>query len=168
MKEDLIIFGLIALFIVYTLSNQKEGFFDMSGYNKPLPEINHKSDKALSEYKSVGEKGITNDDVAVAVSATQEYISEKSGKCVHVIETNKIDKLTGPQNSVLYKCRFMMMTKGGGFPYAFGVDSEVLDGKVITALTQSFDTSNQGVAEEKSGNFEDIEKYYDSKIKDVF
>jgi hypothetical protein len=168
MKEDLIIFGLIALFIVYTLSTKKEGFFDMSGYNKPLPGINQKSDKALSEYKPIGEKGITNDDVAVAVSATQKYISEKIGKCVHVIETNKIDKLIGPRDSILYRCRFMMMVKDGGFPYAFGVDSEVLDGKVITALTQSFDSSNQGVAEEKPGNFEDIEKYYDSKIKDVF
>lgn len=167
MKEDLIIFGLIALFIVYTLSKQKEGFFDISGYNKPLPEINQKSDNNLSEYKSVGEKGITNDDVEVAVAATQKYISEKSGKCVHVIETNKIDKLIGPRDSVLYKCRFMMMVKEG-FPYAFGVDSEILDGKVIKALTQSFDTSNQGVAEQKKGNFEDIEKYYDSKIKDVF
>ena len=168
MKEDLIIFGLIALFIVYTLSTNKEGFFDISGYNKPLPGINQKSDKVLSEYKPIGEKGITNDDVAVAVAATQEYIREKTGKCVHVIETNKIDKLRGPRESVLYRCRFMMMVKDGGFPYAFGVDSEVLDGKVISALTQSFDSSNQGVAEEKPGNFEDIEKYYDSKIKDVF
>jgi len=168
MKDDTIIFGLIALFIFYTLSNQKEGFFDMSGYNKPLPAINQKSDKPLNEYKPVSEKGITNDDVTVAVSATQNYISEKSGKCVHVIETNKIDKLVGPRDSILYKCRFMMMVKDGGFPYAFGVDSEILDGKVISALTQSFDSSNQGVAEEKPGNFEDIEKYYDSKIKDVF
>lgn len=168
MKEDLIIFGLIALFLVYTISNKKEGFFDISGYNKPLPGINQKSDKALSEYKPVSEKGITNDDVAAAVSASQQYISEKTGRCVHVIETNNIDKLRGPRDSILYKCRFMMMVKDGGFPYAFGVDTEVLDGKVISALTQSFDSSNQGVAEEKPGNFEDIEKYYDSKIKDVF
>jgi len=168
MKDDTIIFGLIALFIVYTLSTQKEGFFDMSGYNKPLPAINQKYNKPLTEYKPVSEKGITNDDVEAAVTATQKYISEKSGKCVHVIETNKIDKLIGPRDSILYRCRFMMMVKDGGFPYAFGVDTEVLDGKVITALTQSFDTSNQGVADEKTGNFEDIEKYYDSKIKDVF
>ena len=168
MKEDLIIIGLIALFILYTLSTKKEGFFDMSGYNTHIPAINRKSDKALSEYKPISEKGITNDDVAVAVEATQKYVSEKTGKCVHVIETNKIDKLTGPRDSVLYRCRFMMMVKDGGFPYAFGVDSEILDGEVISALTQSFDTSNQGVAEEKPGNFEDIEKYYDSKIKDVF
>lgn len=168
MKEDLIIFGLIALFLVYTMSNKKEGFFDMSGYNKHIPGINQKSDKPLSEYKSIGEKGIVNDDIAVAITATQKYISDKTGKCVHVIETNKIDKLVGPRESVLYKCRFMVMVKDSGFPYAFGVDSEILDGKVISALTQSFDTSNQGVAEEKHGNFEDIEKYYDSKIKDVF
>ena len=168
MKEDLIMFGLIALFLVYTLSNQKEGFFDMSGYNKPLPGINQKSEKSLSDYKIISEKGLVNDDVAIAIKATQEYISAKTGKCVHVIETNKIDKLVGPRDSILYKCRFMMMVKDGGFPYAFGVDSEVLDGKVISALTQSFDSSNQGVAEEKPGNFEDIEKYYDSKIKDVF
>jgi hypothetical protein len=150
------------------MSNKKEGFFDMSGYNKPLLGINQKSDKALSEYKPIGEKGITNDDVAIAVTATQQYISDKTGKCVHIIETNKIDKLIGPRNSILYKCRFMMMVKDGGFPYAFGVDSEILDGEVISALTQSFDSSNQGVAEEKPGNFDDIEKYYDSKIKDVF
>jgi hypothetical protein len=62
----------------------------------------------------------------------------------------------------------MALVKDVGFPYVFGVDIDVLDGKVIKAYTQSSDTSNQGVAEEKQGNFEDIEKYYDSKIKDVF
>ena len=168
MKEDLVIFGLIALFLVYTLYVRKEGFFDMSGYSQHINGINEKSDKALGDYKPVAEKGITHDDTAIAVSATQKYISTKTGKCVHIIETNKIDKLIGPRDSVLYKCRFMVMVKDSGFPYAFGIDSEVLDGKVISALTQSFDSSNQGVAEEKQGNFEDIEKYYDSKIKDVF
>ena len=168
MKEDFIIFGLIALFIVYTMSNNKEGFFDMSGYTKHVPGLNERSENALSEYKSVIEKGINNDDIAVAIAATQEYLSEKTGKCIHIIETNKIDKLIGPRDSVLYKCRFMGMVKDGGYPYAFGMDIEVLDGKVITAVTQSIDSSNQGVAEEKQGNFEDIEKYYDSKIKDVF
>ena len=167
MKEDTIIFGLIALFIVYTLTKQKEGFFDMSGYNKSIQGLNEKTfDVPMSSYKIM--TGVTNDDIDVVVTAAHTYLKEKTGHCVHIIETNKIEKFTGPRDSVLYKARFMCLVKDVGFPYAFGVDIDVLDGKVIKAFTQSSDTSNQGVAEEKQGNFEDIEKYYDSKIKDVF
>jgi len=167
MKDDTIIFGLIALFIVYMLTKKKEGFFDMSGYNKPIQGLDEKtSDVPMSSYKMVS--GVTNDDINTVVEATHKYLTEKTGHCVHIIETNKMEKYTGPRDSVLYKARFMGLVKDVGFPYAFGIDIEVLNGDVIRALTQSSDTSNQGIAEEKPGNFEDIEKYYDSKIKDVF
>jgi len=167
MKEDTIIFGLIALFIVYTLTKRKEGFFDMSGYNNHIQGLDEKTfDVPMTNYKKI--TGVTNDDIDVVVTASHAYLKEKTGHCVHIIETNKIEKFTGPRDSVLYKSRFMCLVKDVGFPYAFGVDIDVLDGKVIKAYTQSYDTSNQGIAEEKQGNFEDIEKYYDSKIKDVF
>jgi hypothetical protein len=167
MKDDLIIIAIICIFILYTLYPKKEGFFDTSGYNKPLNNIDQKSNRLLTgTYKIVS--GITNDDVSEAVTATEKYLSKITGRCVYIIETNKIEKSMNERESVLYKCRFMVMVKDSGFPYAFGVDIEVLDGEVITALTQSFTSSSQAVVEEKEGNFEDIEKFYDSKIKDVF
>jgi len=167
MKEDTIIFGIVALFIVYSLSKKKEGFFDMSGYNKPIHGLNEKkTDVPMSMYKMV--TGVTNNDINTVVTSAHKYLQEKTGHCVHIIETNKMEKFTGPRNSILYKARFMCLVKDVGFPYAFGVDIDVLNGEVIKAFTQSLDTSNQGVAQEKQGNFEDIEKYYDSKIKDVF
>ena len=166
MKDSLIIFGVVALFIAYTLSTRKEGFFDLSGYNKPIKSINEKTKNILTNmYKPV--IGITNDDVNIVVKETQKYISEQTGHCVNIIETNKIEKFTGPNKSVLYKARFMVLVRDVGFPYAFGIDIEILNGKVVKGVTQSYDTSNQGVAEEKKGNFEDIEKFYDSKIKEV-
>jgi len=167
MKDDLIIIAIICIFMLYTLYPKKEGFFETSGYNKPLNIIDHKSTKSLTgTYKSVS--GITNDDIAEAVTAAEKYLSKTTGRCVYIIETNKIEKSVNEKDSVLYKCRFMVMVKDSGFPYAFGVDIEVLDGEVITARTQSFTSSSQAIVEEKEGNFEDIEKFYDSKIKDVF
>ena len=167
MKDDLIIIAIICIFMLYTLYPKKEGFFETSGYNKPLNNIDRTSKEPLTgTYKSIS--GITHDDVAEAVSSAEKYLSKTTGRCVYIIETNKIEKSMNEKESVLYKCRFMVMVKDSGFPYAFGVDIEVLDGEVIAASTQSVTSSSQDIVNEKEGNFEDIEKFYDSKIKDVF
>ena len=150
-----LIFFVMIVFLL--LQPKKENFVEMfgfSGYNTPIgsPELNvRKSNVRNSDYVPV-KSGMTHDDINSVVRTVTDFVSKETKLCLYPIETNKIEKFINPQSaSEIVKVRFMYMVTSTGFPFMFGVDAEVLDGKVVTAKTQEL--YNGGKKEMSSDNF---------------
>jgi hypothetical protein len=66
-------------------------------------------------------------------------------ECVYPLETNSIKKYVksnadGVDSSVAYKCAFTFMTTRG-FVYGFGVQADIVDGKLAGVQTQQMSTN---------------------------
>lgn len=136
---------------------RSEGFVEMfgfSGYSAPknAPELSiNNSNIDVSNFINV-KGGLTHDDVNSAVTTLTSFIKKSTDLCIYPIETNKIEKFINPETaSELVKVRFMYMVTNTGFPFVFGVDAEILDGKVVGANTQEI--YKNGKEEMSSDNF---------------
>jgi hypothetical protein len=95
---------------------------------------------------------MTHDDINNVVRTVTDFVSNHTKLCLYPIETNKIEKFINPESaSEIVKVRFMYMVTSTGFPFMFGVDAEILDGKVVTAKTQEL--YKGGKKEMSSDNF---------------
>lgn len=148
---------LILVLVFLMFQTKTENFveqFGFSGYTPPREVPSLKSGKPVSDttkFLPVA-GGMTHDDINDAVSELTKYVNKESGLCVYPIETSKIQKSINPETgTVLVKARFMYMTQNTGFPFVFGVDAEILNGKVVVANTQEL--YRGGKTEMTSDNF---------------
>jgi len=150
----------LLLVLVYLVSGKSEKFteiFAFAGYKPTKPVEISFTDSGVSTdgFQNVTKAGMTSEDIQVALSATTAFVTEKTGLKVQGIETNKIEKFT-KGDKVLYKGMFMFTRVGPGFPFAFTVQSDVLDGKVVSAHSQtsrSFLTDFAPYSDDTENNF---------------
>lgn len=151
----------LLLFLIVIVSGTSEKFteiFAFAGYKPPSKsvEISFVDGKVSTEgFQNVTKAGVSNEDIQTALKATTAFVSAQTGLSVQGIETNKIEKFT-KGDKVLYKCMFMFTRVGPGFPFAFSVQSDVLDGKVVSAQSQtmgSIDNEFAPYSEETENNF---------------
>jgi hypothetical protein len=150
----------VLLVLVYLISGTSEKFteiFAFAGYKPPKAvEISFVDGRVSTEgFQNVTKVGVTNEDIQTALKATTAFVYEKTGLSARGIETNKFEKFTKGEK-VLYKCMFMFTVMSTGFPFAFSVQSDVLDGKVVSAQSQtmgSIDNEFVPYSEETENNF---------------
>ena len=143
----LIVLLLIVLYIL--LSPRKEGFkeiFGLSGYNKPVDHVNIQFKD--TQFDGAGEvdltdsEGVSNDDVNMVLNTLEPFIKKETNLCVHPIETNRIRKFKNDKGVIFFKCRFMYVTTNTSFPFSFGVNALISNGKVVSASTQKISSDS--------------------------
>ena len=137
---------LVVVFLLFVFQPKRENFqemFGFSGYKKPVTDTDTFLDYSagnpdMTKFTDVSAKdGITYDIVNENIQVIQQFLKTKFNFCVYPIETSKISKLKHNEtDSVIYRCRFMFMVTRSTYPFVLGLDVDVLDGKVIRAVTQ--------------------------------
>lgn len=153
-----LLFVIVALFLLFMTN--KEPFVEVmgfAGYNKP----NRVSEDTRFDYT-----GYTEEVAAVTATELQDMINLVKGhfkECVYPIETNSIKKFVKPNadgldSSVAHKCAFTFMTTTG-FVYGFGVQADVVDGKLLGVQTQQLSTDGaiKPYTDENVSDFTDFE-----------
>ena len=140
----LLIILMVALaYLIFT--NQQCGrekfveVFAKAGYEKTKDDFQINVDSNFNEmdFKLNDNVSITHDELRMCLVPTIELIKKETGLCVSPVETTKIKLYENNDNKKLYKCKFMFMTVNTGFPFGFGIEVDVIDGKIIKAQTQS-------------------------------
>jgi hypothetical protein len=136
----------IVFLLLFVIQPKRENFqemFGFSGYKKPVTGADTFLDYSagnpdMTKFTEVTAKdGITSDTVNENIQIIQNFLKTKFNFCVYPIETSKISKLKHNEtDSVIYRCRFMFMVTSSTYPFVIGLDVDVLDGKVIRAVTQ--------------------------------
>lgn len=158
----MIVWLLILLIVVFLLTYKRENFdVSFSGYKQPRDVSIHLNRSGVNEKEFEPDvSGITNDDIKKCVEPVVAYIKKDTGMCVYPVETNKVEKFVNPKSgSVLYKVRFMFTVTSSGFPYTFGIDADVLDGKVVVANTQDMYRAGKELSTDNFLPFSEIENF---------
>ena len=80
----------------------------------------------LSQYEQLQNVKVSNIVMEQIVLAVNKRIKEMTGLCTYIIDTHDIRKYKhGETGDEVYRCRFMVLKHGNGFPYAFAVSSDV-------------------------------------------
>jgi hypothetical protein len=128
---------LLVLLVIILLWGTKEGFVEMfgfSGYSKPIDVDINIPPPDLSAFNLSGD-AVTPDEVEKVLLPAQKFMKDKTGLCVYAIETNKIEKYVR-EKQIIYKFRVMFTVTNKGFPYGIGATFYIMDGKVVSAMTQ--------------------------------
>lgn len=131
------LFFLLALLFVICMCTTKEPFVEMFGFSGYFPPKEVSLDMTppdLSGYV-LSKKQITPDEVQSVVIPSQKFFSKRTGLYVYAVDTSEIQKYIS-EKSVAYKARFMFTTTKQGFPYGIGCTFYVVDGVVVSAVTQ--------------------------------
>lgn len=113
----------LLLLIVFTLflMSRKEMFVPKT----PTSAIDD-SVLDLSQYEQLQNIKVSNNVMEQIVLAVNKRIKEMTGLCTYIIDTHEIRKYKhGETGDEVYRCRFMVLKHGDGFPYAFAVSSDV-------------------------------------------
>jgi len=135
----LVILGLLAL-LMFTKKEKFVELFGFSGYTKPHLdfEIDYASGQ-VGEGWVLQTAAVTPDMISAAVVPTQDLVKRESGICGRVIETNRYQRFTNEKGQERVKARFMLTTTNVGFPFGFGIEIDMVDGKIVKAQTQPMD-----------------------------
>ena len=136
---------LIAALAYLIITNQQCGrekfveVFAKAGYEKTKDnfQINIDSNFNEMDFKLNDTASISHDELRACLVPTIELIKKETGLCVSPVETTKIKLYENGDNTKLYKCKFMFMVVNSGFPFGFGIEVDVIDGKIIKAQTQT-------------------------------
>lgn len=137
----IILFVALMFLMVTNQNNGRETFvelFSKSGYEKPKDDLQINVDLNFNESGFVLNENasVSHDDVRMCLLPTIELIKKETGLCVSPVETTEI-KMYQNEDKKLYKCKFMFMATSTGFPFGFGIEVTVIDGKITMARTQS-------------------------------
>jgi hypothetical protein len=143
---QLVFLALFLLVVIFFLrprscASKKETFveqFAKAGYEAPKDNIQIDVDLKFddSDYNLVEDVTISPDEMRSCIVPTIELIKKETGLCVAPVETTKIKLYTNTDNRKLFVCNFMFMVTSTGFPFGFGIDVTVLEGKIVKANTQ--------------------------------
>ncbi len=157
---------LLLIFVLLICQTKSEGFVEMFGFSghsnpKEAPTISVNNNGVDTTNFIPIEGGMTHDDVNSAVTIVTNFITKSTDLCVYPIETSKIEKLINVETgSEFIKVRFMYMVTNTGFPFVFGVDAEILDGRVVVANTQEiYRNGKQDMSNENFLPFSEIENF---------
>ena len=130
--------------LLFLMMTNKESFVEVmgfAGYKKPT---HIEADKKF-DYEGYTEQvaAVTATELQTMINLVQGYFKE----CVYPLETNSIKKYVksnadGVDSSVAYKCAFTFMTTKG-FVYGFGVQADIVDGKLVGVQTQQMSTNGE-------------------------
>jgi hypothetical protein len=157
MQTLYIVLILACLLCVYK-STKKENFtelFGFAGYKKPITniDINYTSSGYdISKFQETTD-GVTRDEINDCLKISEKFIrNRQSDLCVYPIETNKIMKYTGANDSIMFRCRFMYTVTNQNFPFGFGASVDILNGSVVAFHTQTKTPNNSiGPSEKMTG-----------------
>ena len=132
----MVVLLLLAALFLLMMSN-REPFVEVMGF------AGYKKPKRISADERFAYTGYTEQVAAVTATELQSMIKLVKGyfrECVYPLETNSIKKYVksnadGVDSSVAYRCAFTFMTTSG-FVYGFGVQADVVDGKLLGVQTQ--------------------------------
>ena len=154
MRTLYVILILACLLCMY-MSSKQENFtevFGFAGYKKPITNIDinyNASGIDVSKFQETTD-GVTRDEINDCLKISEKFIgSRQSDLCVYPIETNKIMKYTGENDSILYRCRFMYTVTNQNFPFGFGASVDILNGSVVSFNTQTEKPNNDIKPSEK-------------------
>jgi len=134
---------LAALFLLMMMTtSDREPFVEVMGF------AGYKRPSRISADERFDYTGYTEQVASVTATELQSMISLVQGyfkECVYPLETNSIKKYVksnadGVDSSVAYKCAFTFMTTRG-FVYGFGVQADIVDGKLAGVQTQQMSTN---------------------------
>lgn len=133
---------LAALFLLMMTTSDREPFVEVMGF------AGYKRPSRISADERFDYTGYTERVASVTATELQSMISLVQGyfkECVYPLETNSIKKYVksnadGVDSSVAYKCAFTFMTTRG-FVYGFGVQADIVDGKLAGVQTQQMSTN---------------------------
>ena len=132
-----VLFVLVALLLLMMTS--REPFVEVMGF------AGYKKPSRIEATKRFDYTGYTEETAAVTASEIQRMIQLVQGyfkgECVYPLETNSIKKFV-KDSSVAYKCAFTFMTTRG-FVYGFGVQADIVDGKLLGIHTQQLDGNGE-------------------------
>ena len=139
----MVVLLLLAALLLLMMTN-REPFVEVmgfAGYKKPV---------RISADERFDYTGYTEQVAAVTATELQTIINLVQGyfkECVYPLETNSIKKYVksnadGVDSSVAYKCAFTFMTTKG-FVYGFGVQADIVDGKLVGVQTQQMSTNGE-------------------------
>ena len=139
----MVVLLLLAAFLLFMMTN-REPFVEVmgfAGYKKPT----RVSADERFDYTGYNEEitTVTATELQSMINLVQGYFKE----CVYPLETNSIKKYVkssgeGSKPSVAYKCAFTFMTTRG-FVYGFGVQADIVDGKLVGVQTQQMSTNGE-------------------------
>ncbi|MDB4588411.1 hypothetical protein N9095_00365 [bacterium] len=128
---------LVLAVVLLLLMSSRESFVEVMGF------AGHSKPSRISADTRFDYTGYTEAVAAVTATEIQEMINLVQGhfkECVYPLETNSVKKFVksntdGVDSSVAYKCSFTFMTTKG-FVYGFGVQADIVDGKLEGVQTQ--------------------------------
>ena len=126
----MVVLLLLAALLLLMMTN-REPFVEVMGF------AGYKKPSRISADERFDYTGYTEQVAAVTATELQTMINLVQGyfkECVYPLETNSIKKYV-TDGSVAYKCAFTFMTTKG-FVYGFGVQADVVDGKLVGVQTQ--------------------------------
>ena len=122
---------LVLAVVLLLLMSSRESFVEVMGF------AGHSKPSRISADTRFDYTGYTEEVTAVTATEIQEMINLVQGhfkECVYPLETNSVKKFV-KDSSVAYKCSFTFMTTKG-FVYGFGVQADIVDGKLEGVQTQ--------------------------------
>lgn len=137
----MVVLLLLAALLLLMMTN-REPFVEVMGF------AGYKKPSRVSADERFDYTGYTEQVAAVTATELQTMINLVQGyfkECVYPLETNSIKKYVksnadGVDSSVAYKCAFTFMTTRG-FVYGFGVQADIVDGKLVGVQTQQMSTN---------------------------
>ena len=137
----MVVLLLLAVLLLLMMTN-REPFVEVMGF------AGYKKPSRISADERFDYTGYTEQVAAVTATELQTMINLVQGyfrECVYPLETNSIKKYVksnadGGDSSVAYKCAFTFMTTKG-FVYGFGVQADIVDGKLVGVQTQQMATN---------------------------
>lgn len=137
----MVVLLLLAALLLLMMTN-REPFVEVMGF------AGYKKPSRISADERFDYTGYTEQVAAVTATELQSMINLVQGyfkECVYPLETNSIKKYVksnadGVDSSVAYKCAFTFMTTRG-FVYGFGVQADIVDGKLVGVQTQQMSTN---------------------------
>ena len=157
----MVVLLLIAALLLLMMTN-REPFVEVMGF------AGYKKPSRISADERFDYTGYTEQVAAVTATELQTMINLVQGyfkECVYPLETNSIKKYvkntsgsTAEPESVAYKCAFTFMTTRG-FVYGFGVQADIVDGKLVGVQTQQMSTNGdiKPYTDEIASDFKEFE-----------
>lgn len=150
----LLLLALLAVVIFFMVYENKNVLTTVKGTRDGYSMISYSVDYDDKDFVNVTAGGLDNDDVNRVTVAAKQFLDDHLKKCVVPLETNVIKKYTKKgSNMVKYESRFMFMVGDSEFPYGFGCDITVVDGKVVKAQSQQFEDKSMAYTSGLDDNF---------------
>lgn len=150
----LLLLALLAIVIFFMVHENQKVLTTVSGARAGYSMIDFSAEYDDRDFKNVTEDGLDNDDVNTVTVIAKKFLDGHLKKCVVPLETNVIKKYKKKDSNIVkYESRFMFVVGDSEFPYGFGCDITVVDGKVVKALSQQLEDKSMAYTSGLDDNF---------------